>query len=102
MAQTNFQYLDAAQLLKHVLGLHRRFAASGFELLYLWYDVPGSTAADEHRAEVERFSQAISAEVRFRSMTYQALFERLLPSIEGTDYAAYLRSRYFHEGSRDS
>jgi hypothetical protein len=28
-------------------------------------------------------------------MTYQALFERLLPSVEGTDYAAYLRSRYF-------
>lgn len=70
--------------------------------MYLWYDVPGSAAAEEHRAEVERFSQAISAEVWFRSMTHQALFERLLPSVEGTDYAAYLRPRYFHTGSLDS
>jgi hypothetical protein len=29
-------------------------------------DVTGSAAADEHRAEVERFSQAVSTEVRFR------------------------------------
>jgi hypothetical protein len=100
-AQPDFHYLDVAQLLKHFLGLHRKFTADGFGLLYLWYDVPGSAAANEHRSEVERFSQAISPEVRFRSLTYQALFECLLPSVEDTDYAAYLRSRYFHEASRD-
>jgi hypothetical protein len=89
-------------LLKHVLGLQLEFKAGGFELLYLWYDVPGSAAADEHRKEVERFSQAISPEVRFRSMTYQAFLESMLPSVQRTDYAAYLRSRYFPEASRAS
>ena len=101
-AQPDFHYLDVAQLLKHFLGLHRKFTADGFGLLYLWYDVPGSAAANEHRSEVERFSQAISPEVRFRSMTYQALFKSLVPCVQGTSYAAYLRSRYFPEASRAS
>ncbi|MGA2075375.1 MAG: hypothetical protein ABSH52_17940 [Terriglobia bacterium] len=95
VGQANYRHVDVPQLLKHILGLRRRFTAEGFELLYLWYDVPGSAAADEHRAEVQRFSEAVSAEVRFRSITYQALFESLLPSVHDTDYAAYLRSRYF-------
>jgi Restriction Endonuclease associating with ARP len=91
----NFRYLNAAQLLKHTLGLRRRFTAGGFELLYLWYDVPGSSAAETLREEVERFSQAVSTEVRFRSLTYQELFGRLAPVVGETDYAAYLGSRYF-------
>ena len=94
-ARANFRYLDAAQLLKHALGLHRAFTAGGFELLYLWYDVPGSSAAETLREEVERFSQAVSTEVRFRSLTYQELFGRLAPVVGETDYAAYLGSRYF-------
>jgi hypothetical protein len=89
-------------LLKHVLGLQLEFKAGGFELLYLWYDVPGSAAANEHRSEVGRFSQAISPEVRFRSMTYQEMFDSVFPSVQGTRYAAYLRSRYFPEASRAS
>jgi hypothetical protein len=88
--------------LKHVLGLHHKFKADAFELVYLWYDVPSSAAAGEHGAEVEKFSQAISPEVRFRSMTYQAMFESLLPCVQGTSYAAHLRSRYFPEASRAS
>jgi hypothetical protein len=101
-AQPGYQCLDAAQLLKHVLGLQLEFKAGGFELLYLWYDVPGSAAGNEHRSEVGRFSQAISPEVRFRSMTYQEMFESLFPCVPGTRYAAYLRSRYFPEASRAS
>lgn len=91
----SFNYLNAAQLLKHVLGLHRKFTTDQFELLYLWYDVPGSTAARDHRAEVENFSQTISTEIRFRGVSYQEMFESLLPSVKGTEYASYLRSRYF-------
>jgi hypothetical protein len=88
-------YLNAAQLLKHVLGLHRTFTTDQFELLYLWYDVPDSAAARAHRAEIEQFSQTISTEFRFRSVSYQEMFESLLPSVKGTEYASYLRSRYF-------
>ncbi|MGD0459900.1 MAG: hypothetical protein ABSC21_19395 [Terriglobia bacterium] len=90
-----FNYLNAAQLLKHVLGLHRTFTTDQFELLYLWYDVPDSTVAGDHRAEVKKFSQTISTEIRFRSVSYQEMFESLLPSVKGTEYTRYLRSHYF-------
>jgi hypothetical protein len=100
--RANFRHLDAAQLLKHALGLHRKFTAGGFELLYLWYEVPGRSAAESLREEIERFSQAVSAEVRFRSLTYQELFGRLLQAVGKTEYAAYLGSRYFPDHGRDA
>lgn len=90
-----FTCLDAAQLLKHILGLRRNHQRQGFTLLYLWYDVRGSDAAETHRKEIERFRQIVSCEVSFRSMTHQELFASLLPHIRGTDYAEYLGSRYF-------
>ena len=90
-----FTCLDAAQLLKHILGLRRNPKQHGFTLLYVWYDVRNSDAAQTHRREIERFQQIVSREVSFRSMTHQELFAGLLPHIRGTDYAEYLGSRYF-------
>lgn len=90
-----FTCLNATQLLKHILGLYRNHKQDGFTLLYLWYDVRGSDAAETHRKEIEKFRQIVSCEISFRSMTYQELFARLLPLVRGTDYAEYLRSRYF-------
>ncbi len=90
-----FTCLDAAQLLKHILGLCRNQKQHGFTLLYLWYDVRDSDAAVTHREEVERFQQIVSCEVSFRGMTHQELFAGLLPHNRGTDYSEYLSSRYF-------
>jgi hypothetical protein len=90
-----FECLDAGQLLKHILGLTRTFGQGGFILLYLWYEVEGSKASDQHRAEVVEFSGLISTEVQFRSETYQRFFSRLAPNVVGTPYETYLRSRYF-------
>jgi hypothetical protein len=90
-----FTCLDAAQLLKHILGLQKNHREHGFALLYLWYDVKGSEAAENHRQEIEKFRKVVCPEVSLRSMTYQELFTCLLPFVRGTDYAEYLRSRYF-------
>jgi Opioid growth factor receptor (OGFr) conserved region len=90
-----FTCLNAAQLLKHILGLYRNHKQHGFTLLYLWYDVRGSDAAETQRKEIEKFRQIVSREVSFRSMTHQELFARLLPYIRATDYAEYLSSRYY-------
>ncbi len=90
-----FTCLDAAQLLKHILALRRTHKEQGFTLLYLWYDIRDSDAADVHRKEIENFHQLVCREVSFRSMTYQELFAALLPHIKGADYAEYLGSRYF-------
>lgn len=94
-----FTCLNATQLLKHILGLCRNHKQDGFTLLYLWYDVRGSDAAETHRKEIEKFRQIVSCEVSFRSMTYQELFGRLLPLVRGTDYSEYLRLRYFSDCS---
>lgn len=97
-AAKRFKCLDAGQLLKHILGLTRTFGQGRFLLLYLWYEVEGSDASEQHRSEVGEFSRLISAEVQFRCETYQRFFSRLAPNVVGTPYESYLRSRYFKVG----
>lgn len=92
--RVRFECLDAAQLLKHMLGL----ALSGhpWTLTCLWYSPAG--LSDRHSEELRAFSQGLGADSeKFRAMTYQALFDRLssLLGPEHAEYAAYLRSRYF-------
>jgi len=93
--RTSFTYLDASQLLKHILGLSTVFEPTGFALLYLWYEVP-SPEAERHRIEIEDFIDHIGDEVRFSVMTYQQLFELLkrCPNSH-RDYLSYLGQRYF-------
>lgn len=89
-----FQRLNAGQLLKHVLGLahvHRDFRP--VTLAYVWYDV-GTDEAGQHRAEIERFQDLVSDEVRFIPMTYNGLFETIRTAAS-SDYVTYLGERYF-------
>ncbi len=66
------RHLHAAQLLKHLLGLiyeNREGGKTSFELLYLWYDVPGAEG-HVHQQEVAAFSEAVSDDgIKFRAMT---------------------------------
>jgi len=89
-----FRYLDAAQLLKHGLGLATQMQQQ-FALGYVYYDVPGA-AGSAHRAEVERFAERVGAELGFRVWSYQALYAGLAAT-GGVDasYLAYLAARYF-------
>lgn len=98
--EIEFRYVDAAQLLKHVLALARSYG-HGFTLVYLWYpvsDPAGATHPEEvaHREEVARFAQAIAGEVDFRGLDYRELVNRLRqlagPGHEG--YFSYLEERY--------
>ena len=68
-----FIHLHSAQLIKHILGLKRKFGKSGFRLLYLWYDVLGEEGA-VHRSEIEKFSEKAKADgIYFDAMSYQEL-----------------------------
>lgn len=93
--KTSFSYLDAPQLLKHILGLVTTFGTTGFQLVYLWYEVPSSEAM-EHRRELEEFKNRIGDEVNFRDITYQELFSniRKCPDVDRA-YISYLAGRYF-------
>ena len=94
-----FQYLDAPQLVKHILGLKTQYKEEGFALVYLWYDFP-STEANTHSHEIKVFKERVSGEIDFREMTFQDLF-RAVKVIQGieTGYIDYLAERYFPRGT---
>lgn len=93
--RTSFTYLDVPQLLKHILGLSYVFGPTGFELLYLWYEVP-SEEAKNHREELEKLKGYIGDKVTFRAMTYQELFAAIRECHAVDEgYISYLAERYF-------
>lgn len=92
-----FEFLDVAQLLKHMLGLGR--TGHRWRLCCLWYRVDGSVG-DQHQNELDQFSHKISADTgRFTSQTYQELFIRMRAALgaEHDEWASYLQQRYFEE-----
>ena len=92
---TEFVYLHAAQLIKHILGLSRELGHGTYRLLYLWYD-----ALDEsgyrHKQEIERFSEVVRNDgVKFHSITYQKLIINLARHrADHEKYVRYLTQRY--------
>lgn len=93
--EERFQYLDVAQLLKHVLGLANQHPAR-FELLYLFYDCAGIESS-VHRSELERFASLVDPDCHYRWASYQEVFSALedTAGLEHGPYLAYLRNRYF-------
>lgn len=90
-----FVHLHAAQLIKHTLGLNRKFGHSRYRLLYLWYDALGESGS-KHRQEVEEFSEIIRSDgVLFHATTYQELIVCLSKYREQhSKYVSYLTGRY--------
>jgi len=90
-----FHFLHAAQLIKHILGLNRKFGHARYRLLYLWYDALGEPG-DQHRQELKRFAEIVRSDgVDFHESTYQELIVRLARYREDhEDYVTYLTRRY--------
>ena len=98
--RAQFDLLDVAQLLKHMLGLASN--QEHWQLLYLWYN-PEGPAGDKHTSEIDSFRRLIGADAkRFSSLTYQELFRRLCHFLgkQHLEYQAYLRNRYFGSATR--
>ncbi|OYU82527.1 MAG: hypothetical protein CFE24_15270 [Flavobacterium sp. BFFFF2] len=92
----DFKNLDAAQLIKHILGLKKQLGKSGFTLLYLWYDVIGNDGV-AHRKEIEKFAEIAKKDnVKFRHITYQEVIMNLSNEFYfGNEvYINYLTDRY--------
>jgi hypothetical protein len=73
-----FQYLDAAQLIKHALGLANIFQGMPVVLLYLHWEPSNWQEFREfaqHRSEIAEFGRYVSGcRIRFMSMSYQELW----------------------------
>lgn len=90
----SFRYLDAPQLLKHALGLATQ-CNDQFSLYYIYYDWP-CPESDMHQEEINLFSDHVAEELRFKSISYQSLFQKFGTLLAGNgEYSNYLRSRYF-------
>ncbi len=98
--EPSYQRLDAAQLLKHILGLahHDPRPVGGVRLVYLWYDIP-SAESEVHAREVVQFAQTVASELLFVPLTYQQLFAKLEDTLV-KPHRDYLRARYFSDSSR--
>jgi hypothetical protein len=89
-----FHRLGAAQLIKHTLGLARKYGPEGFRLIYLWYDFHSETA-EIHRGELGRFTEVAGQDITFTSVTHQELFAELTQIKEpAPGYRRYLAGRY--------
>src|SRR4030066_543724 len=56
-----FERLHAAQLIKHILGLNRKYGHSCYRFLYLWYDALGEPGS-KHRQEIEVFANIVRSD----------------------------------------
>jgi hypothetical protein len=88
-----FRYLDAAQLLKHALGMATQLGDK-FSLYYMYLELPGKES-NIHIEEVSQFASCLGAELGFKAITYQQLLSSLQHE-QGADldYLNYLRKRY--------
>jgi hypothetical protein len=81
--------------IKHALGLANKLKIR-FELHYIYYDCPGPEAQQQW-AELCRFSKQVDSGLKFKAITYQELFDRLVAQSGSIDSGCidYLRQRYF-------
>lgn len=105
-----FRYLDAAQLIKHILGLkqtskrelrlgERKLEVAvkrNFYLVYLWYDVLGRDGF-WHQEEINQFAAIAEKDnIHFKAVTYQEVIANLSEyAYMGNEaYCDYLTERY--------
>jgi hypothetical protein len=96
-----FRYLDAAQLVKHYLGLRRRFKDGPVTLAYLYWEPSNASdvaACVIHRAELTAFAERLGdPQVRFIGKPYHELWDDWATSRHPQwlrNHAAALRRRY--------
>ena len=96
----SYNYLNATQLLKHLLGAACTFNKdkSNILLVYLWYDAWGKEG-DFHRNEIEDFRHIVeeNTPIKVRHITYQELIVNLwnkLDHNEHSEYLNYIADRY--------
>ena len=78
-APNEFQCFDAAQVVKHYLGLKSVFSARDVTLVYVYWEPPDHKAHrlfEQHRDEVASFAQDLAdPSVTFASLTYPELWD---------------------------
>jgi hypothetical protein len=92
-----YRYLDAAQLVKHYLGLRHQFTDRYVTLAYLYWEPANAEhvpACVVHAAEVREFAKRVDdAHITFVGMSYRALWDEWAQLGYG-EHVVALRRRY--------
>jgi Protein of unknown function (DUF429) len=93
-----YRFLDAAQLIKHYLGIKRAFEGRAVVFGYLyWEPLDGLhlPPCAVHRAELAEFSRRLAdPRVRFQPLSCEQLWDEWSSDPRLSDHAAALRERY--------
>ncbi len=96
-----YQFLDAAQLIKHYFGLAHTYPDVSTTLLYLYWEPKNASSFPEftiHREEIECFADAVrGSAIDFRSQSYSEFWSSWSDSSEPSwlgDHVTALRARY--------
>ena len=95
-----YEYLDAAQLIKHLLGLSSESQMSekgykNYKLCYLYYCIDSKQMA-KHSIELNDFQTHLDKCINFEAMSYQEFFQNLKQKAAGhEDYLNYMKERYW-------
>jgi hypothetical protein len=93
---TMYQHLDAAQLVKHYLGLRTYFGVRPVTLVYLFWEPTNATAFEpyrQHAVEVEKLTRRLStAEIPLVALRYSELWDELESADIG--HVSDVRKRY--------
>jgi hypothetical protein len=96
-----YRFLDAAQLIKHYLGLRRRFTDRRVTLAYLYWEPSNAkelAACAVHAAEVDEFSGRVAdRQLAFVPMPYRLVWDEWAATSQPTwlqEHVAALRGRY--------
>lgn len=92
-----YKFVDAAQLVKHALGLLTCYGAREVRLIYLYWEPRNAADWPEcagHRAEADELASLVArCSVRLYPMSYRELWEEWTNQ-ELPPHLAYLRARY--------
>jgi hypothetical protein len=93
-----YRHLDAAQLVKHYLGLKHTFPDRSIVLAYLYWEplnAPDLPPCRIHRAEVETFARQLNdPQLEFKPMPYSKLWSQWKKRLELSKHVEALRRRY--------
>jgi hypothetical protein len=95
-----FKYLDAAQLIKHTIGLKKEINDKNkFQLIYLYYSVKNGVESNNHEIEIKKFEKIIKKDnINFKALNWDKVIgnldKLLAKNNDDEEFIKYIKTRY--------
>jgi len=99
--EAEFNYLDAGQLVKHIVGLNKKLKdKSKYKLLYMYYPAVGTEPENAHEIELMGFEKMVGLSgIQFKFISWREVISYLFEHFcgEHEKYVRYIMDRYVTE-----